>query len=313
KMSKSKGNATKPAQIIQSYGADILRWWVASVDAKDDVQLSPQLLDQAKQSFLKIRNTLRFLLGNLNEFSGVCVPVDTLTPMDRWIVHQAQTVHDAVVSEYNALAIHRAVQRIGQFCSGDLSAHYLDSVKDRLYCDAPQSHSRQCAQSTLVYLFELFIRMIAPILVFTAEDAYQHYALKTMPSVHSLTVFEPGTHSTELAQAEAKQTWPAVFAIKEQVYQAAEALRQTKVIKQFLQTQVTITLPSRLAHLASFSEWRTVLLVAEVTCCVDTNSTDVAVQVTPVDYKKCDRCWRYDPTVSDTVCARCEQVVEVVQ
>ena len=152
-----------------------MRWWVASVDAKDDVQLSPQLLDQAKQSFLKIRNTLRFLLGNLNKFSGVCVPVDTLTPMDRWIVHQAQTVHDAVVSEYNALAIHRAVQRIGQFCSGDLSAHYLDSVKDRLYCDAPQSHSRQCAQSTLVYLFELFIRMIAPILVFTAEDAYQYY------------------------------------------------------------------------------------------------------------------------------------------
>lgn len=313
KMSKSKGNATKPEQIVQSYGADILRWWVASVDVKDDVQLSPQLLDQAKQAFLKIRNTIRFLLGNLNGFSGDRVSVDALAPLDRWIVHRAQTVHDAVVLDYEGLAIHRAVQRLVQFCSGDLSAHYLDSVKDRLYCDAPQSESRQCAQSTLAYLFELLIRMIAPILVFTAEDAYQYYAFKTNSSVHDLTFLDPGAHSTALAQQEADTTWAAVFSIKEQVYQAAEVLRQNKVIKQFLQTQVAITLPESLAHLQTFTEWRSVLLVAEVTCSVDESIPEPEVSVTPVAHKKCDRCWRYDATVSDQVCARCAHAMEVVQ
>ena len=299
KMSKSKGNVTSPADVIKQYGADILRWWVAHSDVKDDVSLSKSILDQSRDAFLKVRNTLRFLLSNLYDFDYEtdAVAVAEIGELDQWILSQLDHLNTAVQAHYDTFSFHRVTSAIQQFCAVELSALYMDMVKDRLYCDASTSLRRRATQTVMHHLFDVLDRLLAPIIVTTADDAYQFFAhADKRESVH-LRHFP--ARDLGFANAALDTKFEQLKAIKDEVNKQGEALRQTKEIGTFLQAKATIGLADPIA----FSEWESYLNMSSVSC--ETSSV-LTIRVEKIEAPRCERCWKYVPLVTDEVCERCD-------
>ncbi|NLY29657.1 MAG: isoleucine--tRNA ligase [Firmicutes bacterium] len=328
KMSKSIGNTVAPEEIIGRYGADVLRLWAASADYRADIRVSPKILEQMSDVYRRIRNTIRFMLGNLADFhpASDLVPKDELPEIDRYILAQFYRLTERVIKAYADYEFHTVYHAVHNFCSVDLSSFYLDVIKDRLYCDAPDSLSRRAAQTVTSEILAGLIRLIAPILVHTAEEAWQHLPeeLKDGPSVHFSTwpAVEKG-----LLEESAEEKWAEFMAIRREVAKALEQARMEKAIGSSNDAGVTLYPDDELRQVLSqfdTAELEALFIVSEVEIADPQAEApegawtglegrlEVLVRVPKGD--KCVRCWRYSPFVGTaeghpSLCQRCYEVV----
>jgi isoleucyl-tRNA synthetase len=301
KMSKSMGNVIAPEQVIRDYGADVLRWWIASTDFKNDIAISQSILNQCRDSYSKVRNTLRFCLSNLFDFdASTALSYNDLNTLDQWALLELNTLIKTVTKHMEAYEFHMVTQAIHHFCAVTLSSMYLDMVKDRLYCGKKDGKERRSTQTVLHHILETLLRLNAPILAFTMEDAYTYVqTAHKKASIHELPYPTPNSDWDNVALAE---KIPALLAIRDAVYQQLEPLRANKTIKSFLETIVYLPTP------IEFDDWESFLIVSQVK--IDPSLTSIRVEKLESD--KCERCWRFVPTNPNHVCLRCEQAIHTI-
>ena len=323
KMSKSVGNVIDSQTIIDEYGAEILRLWVAAEDYTEDIRISAEILKRLVEAYRRIRNTSRFILGNLYDFHPDTdkASYEEMAEIDRWILHRLQEVVRRVREAYEQYQFHVVYYTLYNFCTVDLSSLYLDVLKDRLYTSKASSIARRSAQTAMTAVLETMVQLLAPILTFTAEEVWQ--ALPSYPgkaeSVH-LTCF-PEVNEAFL-QPELAETWKTLITVKGEVAKAIETARQNKILGHSLDAAVFISAPEKLrAMLATHREdLRALLIVSDVRIGAEQAdgqafpSAEIAglsVSVSRAPGEKCHRCWVYSETVGSstehpTLCKRCQ-------
>jgi isoleucyl-tRNA synthetase len=321
-MSKSVGNVIDSQTIVDEYGAEILRLWVAAEDYTEDIRISAEILKRLVEAYRRIRNTSRFILGNLYDFNPGTdkVPYAEMTEMDRWILHRLQEVIRRVRDAYEQYQFHVVYTTLYNFCTVDLSSLYLDVLKDRLYTSKAASAARRSAQTAMTAILEAMVQLLAPILTFTAEETW--LALPVYPgkaeSVH-LTRF-PEVDETRL-QPELAEKWKTLIALKGEVAKAIETARQNKILGHSLDASVIISAPEKLRTFLSahLDDLRALLIVSDVRIVDEKTggeafrSAEIAglsVSVGRAPGEKCHRCWIYSETVGSntehpTLCERC--------
>jgi isoleucyl-tRNA synthetase len=308
KMSKSKGNVVAPQKVSDTLGAEVLRLWVASTDYSGDLSISDEILKRVVESYRRIRNTLRFLMANTSDFDFArhAVPMADLLEVDRYALAQAQALVDASVGDYDRYEFHLVAQRLQAYCSEELGGFYLDVLKDRLYTTRADSRERRSAQTALYYIRDALLTLMAPMLSFTAEEAWRivHPEDPTV-FVRTWTNLVPAVPGAVALLAK----WQRILAVRAQVQRDIEALRQTGAVGSSLQADVAVTASGEdYAALASLgNDLRFVLITSAATL---REGTPANVVVTPSPYAKCDRCWHWradvgaDPAHA-TICGRC--------
>ncbi len=304
KMSKSRGNVIAPQKIIEQMGADILRLWVAASDYSGDIRISDTILKQLAESYRRIRNTIRFLLGNLADFDPALhgLPVDRRKPLDRWAMHRLGRLGSRVREAYENYQFHRIHQEIHHFCTVDLGGFYLDVLKDRLYCDARDSHRRRSAQSTLHDLANTLIRLIAPIIPFTADEAWEHFAAAEAGDIHLETLADTPAVAID------EEAWSRFFEMREQVNAKLDEAKKDKRIGSSMEAHVVVPgLDTGFAEAVGES-FEQLLIVSRV-------EPGPELEVHAAQGCKCPRCWNIaQPAdarhpVHDKLCRRCFEVV----
>ena len=321
KQSKSLGNVVAPKTVIDKYGAEILRMWVSASDYRDDVRISDNILRQLSDAYRRIRNTSRFLLGNLNDFSPETdsVAYDQMLDIDRFALHTLQGLVARALKAYDAYEFHVIYHRLYNYCTVDLSSFYLDILKDRLYTSPPASMARRSAQTAMYAILDAMARIMAPIMPFTAEEIWRHMPALTekAQSIH-LTVFpkpDPGLTDDRLAKK-----WATLIDVRAEVTKALEKARAEKVIGHSLDSSVTVGLTDDLyASMSGFKDdLRSILIVSRAAMVVGEipgayigqETEGVWVNVAPAGGVKCQRCWVYEESVGKnadhpTICSRC--------
>lgn len=331
KMSKSIGNVIYPQEVIKKYGADILRLWVASADYQADIRISNDILKQMSEVYRKIRNTFRYILGNLKDFNPETdqVSYQQLTEIDRWALLRLEQVRERVTQAYETYEFHSLYHTVHNFCTVDLSSIYLDILKDRIYTAVSDSVERRSAQTVMYQLITTLVPMIAPVLTFTAEEVWQYIPkIKTTPESVQLAEW-PAAHS-EYLDSELETKWNGILAMRSEITKALEAARRAKVIGHSLDASVTIYADEQeYEQLAAISQdLANVLIVstASIVRNVENAPADayraqdinLAVVVVPAQGEKCERCWIYSDTVGQdaqhpTLCHRCASVMEKIK
>ena len=295
KMSKSVGNVVDPLKIVDESGADILRLWVAQADYFDDLKISPQAIAGASDSYRKLRNTFRYLLGALDGFDeGERVAVDAMPELERYILHRLAMLDAELREAVGGYDFTRYLRLLTDFAADELSAFFFDVRKDSLYCDAPVEPKRRAYRTVLDTLYHALVRWAAPVIPFTAEEVWQARFPSEDGSVHLLEWPELPVTEPDAALA---AKWREVLALRAQVTEAIEPLRREKTVRSSLEADVAVpAMPLPPAELAE------AFIVARVT------DGDMAVERTA--YDKCGRCWRHLPEVVDGgLCERCSGVV----
>jgi isoleucyl-tRNA synthetase len=322
KMSKSVGNVIDSQEIIDQYGAEILRLWVAAEDYTMDIRISDEILKRLVEAYRRIRNTSRYILGNLYDFDSQrdAVAPEAMEEMDRWALHRLQEVIKRVRDAYDRHQFHVVYYTLYNFCTVDLSALYLDVLKDRLYTAKAASKARRSAQTAMYLILEAMTRLLAPMLTFTAEEvwaALPAYAGKAA-SVH-LTQF-PAVNEAFL-NPDLSERWKTLIAVKGEISKAIEIARKNKVVGHPLDAAVAVSPPEKLRSLVEthLEDLRSLLIVSQV-CLVlkeqipeayqSAEIVGLAVGVSKAGGKKCNRCWIYSENVGvnpehPTVCERC--------
>jgi isoleucyl-tRNA synthetase len=331
KMSKSAGNVVAPQEVISQNGAEILRLWVAATDFREDVRISPQILSQLIEAYRKIRNTCRFLLGNLYDFDPKTDgQTDAeLHEMDRWALHRLQLLIKRVRQGYDDFEFHVVFHAINNFCAVDLSALYLDILKDRLYTSRPDSAGRRAAQRVLHLILLALTRLMAPILSYTADELWRHlpHPGGTVPGI-PFTEF-PAIEERYRDEALAAR-WERLILVREETAKALEAARNRKMIGASLDARVTVFAEGELLKfLKSYEkDLATILIVSETRlepyaglansaqAYVSQRVEKLGIVVEHAAGKKCERCWAYRDTVGGSkknpeLCHRCADAVEV--
>jgi isoleucyl-tRNA synthetase len=334
KMSKSLGNTVAPQEIIKKFGAEILRLWVSAEDYREDVRISDEILNRLVEAYRRLRNTARFLLGNLYDFDpeNDAVQASELDEMDRWILHRTQVMLGRCREAYDDYEFHAVYHTLNNFCSVDLSAQYLDIVKDRLYCDGKRSTSRRAAQTTLHRVLHVLVHLMAPILSFTAEEIWGYLPDRERrpKSVFMSSMPEP---DASLIDAQLGEKWDRIFRERSEVLKALEQARAAGIIGHSLDAKVVFAprsgdLKSILPDLAQADRQRLqdLLIVSQANLAAATSemnrngsiyeasALNCQIAVSHADGAKCERCWKYDPRVGTdathpTVCARCAKVL----
>ncbi|HHQ47637.1 MAG TPA: isoleucine--tRNA ligase, partial [Acidobacteria bacterium] len=239
KMSKSLGNVITPQQLLTRYGADILRLWTAMVDFKEDLRISDEIITRNADAYRKIRNTIRFLLANLADFDPAkAVPLDAIGGLDGFMLRRTRELARRIVAAYESYDLSTVFHRILNFCTVDLSSLYLDVLKDRLYCDHPDDPGRRSAQTALHAIAGSLLTLLAPVLSFTADEAWQHLPGEREESVH-LARFATLDEVPEDAKLDTR--WERLLALREVVNRELEGLRQNEIIGKSLEAQAVIT------------------------------------------------------------------------
>ncbi len=323
KMSKSIGNVVAPGEIVDKYGAEILRLWVSASDYRDDIRISDNIIKQLSDAYRRIRNTCRFILGNLSDFHPERHGVDhgSMAEIDRYALHVLSGLIEKGRGAYDAYEFHMIYHSLHNYCTVDLSAFYLDVLKDRLYTSPPESEARRSAQTAMYAILDGVVRLMAPLLPFTAEEIWAHMPERSgrEPSVHlaAMAKTEPEWIDRPLAE-----TWEKLLDVRGEVTRFLEEARARKVIGHSLDAAVSLHVTDRdLFRLLKEHEGdlRGFLIVSEVTLADQENpeagkSREVeglAVGVAKAAGDKCERCWVHDPSVGTldahpTVCRRCE-------
>lgn len=312
KMSKSLGNAVDPQKVVKKYGADVLRLWVASVDYERDMPISPQMLDQVAESYRKIRNTCRFLLSNLYDFTPAdAVAYDQLPLLDRYAIEHVNQLNEQVQKLYASYSFAQVVQALTRYCTVDLSAHYLDISKDCLYVEGAKSPARRSAQTAQYHIIETLLRLMAPLLVYTAEDVYANLPYeRTADSVHLTTFVAPRTSDATLADLFAE-----LAPVRETILRAIESQRATGAIKHSLEAALAVMFPKNLlGRLEKALRDMTLDAFVKQWCIVSRATVTVGdqlnAQAQPAGGVKCPRCWHWTSSEhADGLCGRCESVV----
>ncbi len=313
KMSKSKGNVVTPDQVIRRYGAEILRLWVAAEDYRDDIKISEEILKRLTEAYRKIRNTCRYILGNLYDFdpSRDGAVYENLSEIDRWALHRLQKTIARIRRAYERFEFHTVFHTLNNFCSVDLSAFYLDVLKDRVYTLPAVSPERRSAQTVMYEIVVALTRLMAPVLSFTAEEIWKH--LPRIPereeSVH-LADF-PSVNPDHIDEDLADK-WERILQAREQVSKAMEEARNEKVIGHPLDARVEIDAsPEMMALLTSLSDWlKSVFIVSQVVLRENPEIKGIQVKIARAEGSKCERCWNYDVSVGNdethpSLCTRC--------
>ena len=316
KQSKSLGNYVNAQDEIAKYGADILRLWVASVNYQEDIRCNDELIGKTQDAYRKIRNTLRYLLGNIEDFDPArhAVPYEQMFGIDKWAMRQLQKLIFDVTDAYENFVFHRVFSLLHNFCAVDMSSIYMDVLKDRMYCDPADSLSRRIAQTVMYKTLDALVRLLAPILVHTAEETWSAIRLKpeNIESIH-LALMSKLDSSIDF-KAE-NPTWERLMRLRDQVLRVLEGLRQSKEIASNQQAVVTINCSGEdAAVLKSFGlkSFAALCIVSEVELHENTGDTTVTARKSP--HKKCQRCWNYWPTVGTNsqypdLCDRCACVL----
>jgi isoleucyl-tRNA synthetase len=332
-MSKSRGNDVDPVDIASRLGGEVVRLWVASVDFREDVVGSERLMLTVAENYRKIRNTFRYILGNLGDFDpqADAVPFESMESLDRYMLLQAYSFATDVRSSYEEFAFHKIYHRLNHFCIVDLSAFYFDVLKDRLYISAPKSQGRRSAQTAIWRIGEALVRLLAPVMSFTSEEVWD-YLPKTAgrgESVH-LALFPSaedilGAVQTLASAAEAEasgQDWDTLRSVRDEVLKALEEARNNKLIGTGLEAQVALAAPDPICSVLSrhADQLRYLFIVSAVTLTqASGNGTGgVHVEVKKADGRKCERCWNYSIHVGEdkaypTVCERCSAVLKELE
>ena len=308
KMSKSLGNTILPEEVTDKMGADILRLWVASTDYSGELAMSKEILARVVEGYRRIRNTLRFLLANISDFdaSTAMLPVDQWLEIDRYALALTRALQDGARADYDRYEFHRVVQALQTFCSEDLGGFYLDILKDRLYTTAPQSLARRSAQSALWHITQTFIRLLAPITSFTAEEVWAVLSGDEDDSVmfqqwHELPE-QPG-------EAELLAKWAIVREVRNDVTKALEARREAGEIGAALQAAVEIRCAGdKFAALSALGDDLKFVFICSATTLIE--SAEESVTATPLAHAKCERCWHVREDVGADpahpgLCGRC--------
>lgn len=309
KMSKSLGNVIDPIEVMKKYGADVLRLWVASTDFRADMAASDKILKQVQDAFIKIRNTCRFLISNLYDFTSP-LKYEELEEIDKWILLQLNDLIRKTISAYNEFEFHIVYHALYDFCVTNLSAYYLDMSKDRLYCDKKDSKTRRSAQTAMNEILSAIIRIMAPILSFTAEDIYRHNKEGKESSVFLLEMPKP---KTEYDNKNLKEKWQILFKIREQLYKEIEEKRQTKEIASSTEAKVIITTNHDTYKL--LTSVNHMLPMFFIVSQVEIKEGPETIQIEHSSGQKCDRCWQIKESVGKnkshpTLCNRCVGAVE---
>jgi len=311
KMSKSLGNVIVPQQVADTLGAEILRMWAAATDYSGELSISDEILKRVVESYRRIRNTLRFLLANLSDYDPAqhAMPADEWVELDRYAVALAASFQDELVAHYDRYEFHLVAQKIANFCSEDLGAFYLDLLKDRLYTGGKNTPARRSAQNALQHITESLLRLMAPILSFTAEEAWSVLRRSREESVffHVWYVFPKLADGADLLAR-----WTEIRAAKAEVQKALEELRVAGRIGSSLQAEVDVLASGRrYEELARLGEdLKFVLLTSQASVNRVPDKSAEKVLAMPSGARKCERCWHYRVDVGadrahPEICGRC--------
>jgi isoleucyl-tRNA synthetase len=322
KISKS-GTYEKPTaadHFVGKYGADLLRLWASSIDFTTDVPFSEEIFTRLGDTYRRIRNTLRILLGNLNDFeSGSQEARKDFSLIDRWILERLEEVIGTCRAAYEKFEFHKVYHALNQFCAVDLSSLYVDITKDRMYCDALDSPRRRATQAAMREIFDALCRLLAPVLVFTAEEAWRHSAVAGIGNAGQPGSSTPATRSVHLqefpqTQARGRKAIEQVeelLRLRGIIGQAIEHARQEKLIGNTLEARVVLNSDSGVTEKIPKEELEEFFILSDLTI---NQANEASASVTKTPYKKCARCWRHRPTVGTSkahpdLCDRCESVV----
>ncbi|MDR0404702.1 MAG: isoleucine--tRNA ligase [Oscillospiraceae bacterium] len=320
RMSKSLGNGVNPGDIIDRYGADVLRLWVASSDYRVDVRISEEILKQLSESYRKIRNTARFILGNLYDFDPDFnfTDFDKLESIDLFIITKLNILLKESHNAYNSYEFHKIYHNVYNFCTVDLSNFYLDVIKDRLYVEGANSKTRRTAQTTIYLILNSILHIISPILPYTSDEIF-----KEMPSgkdrKEPCVVFSQIPNSIDIDENdEVFSRWQKIQSVQSEVKKVLERERKEKKIGSSLEARVTFYCGESCYDFleSSKNDIKSALIVSEVKVLKDStknNSDDFSVAVDRMSGKKCERCWIYSEIVGfckdKNLCKRCSDVL----
>ncbi|MBR6311470.1 MAG: isoleucine--tRNA ligase [Oscillospiraceae bacterium] len=317
-MHKSLGNSIAPEEIINKYGADLLRLWVASSDYRVDVRVSDAIFKQLSDIYLKIRNTARFILGNLDGFdpNTDSVPVEKLCELDRWALARLDALIEKVRAAYESYEFHIIYHAIHNFCAVDMSSFYLDIVKDRLYCEDRTGEARRGAQTVIFDILDALARMLAPILAFTSEEIWAAMPHREGDDPASVMFNDMPAGFPRLPE-DREAAWNTVLRLRSDVNKALELARAEKLIGKPLDAEVEINLNGAIApELLEGFDLKSIFIVSGVRfteAAVEglKGETGVTVAVRASEEPKCARCWTHDHDVNEAgLCPRCAAVVE---
>ena len=330
-MHKSLGNAVDPVEITDKLGAEIVRLWVASVDFREDVMASDDLMKRVADGYRKVRNTFRYVLGNLHDFDPArdSVTFANMEAIDQYILLRAGELTKDVRGHYDSFTFHKANQRLKDFCIVDLSAIYFDVLKDRLYTFAPKSRARRSAQTALWKLGDALVSLMAPMMSFTADEVWEllpntdgrpesvHLAL--FPAASELAGDLPENFDATEHVAE----WTSLLGVRDEVLKVLEFARADKQIGGGLEAEVTISAPEPVYSLLSkhSGQLRYLFIVSSVVLeklAAENDDSGLQIKVSKAPGAKCERCWNYSTHVGEdmaypTVCERCSAVLAEIE
>ena len=314
KMSKSLGNVISPQKIWETMGADVLRTWIASTDYTKEIVLSDDILKRSSDSYRRIRNTIRFLLGNLSDFDGKKVSPEKMTQLDKWMIHRCKNLQDEIIQDYLDYNFHQAFQKIHNYCANDLGGFYLDILKDRLYTSKQDSDARRSAQLALSNILQALLRWISPILSFTAEEAWQSLD-NEIKSVHLLEWFNDWVEIVDLKFSD--EDWKEILELRSEVNKHIEEARNNEIIGSSLDAEIEILCGAKLFNLLEEfnEELRFIFITSEAKAIlseIDVSDENNKIQITvkKSSNEKCVRCWHSRPEVgsikdNESICNRC--------
>ncbi len=327
KMSKSAGNVIAPDEVISKLGADVLRLWVAAEDYKDDVKISNEILKRLADAYFRIRNTLRFLLGNLYDFDPGKdrVPYHQLYEIDRWALHRLQKLITRVQEAYERFEFHVVYHSVQNFCAVEMSALYFDILKDRLYTFSSRSQGRRSAQTALYEILKSLASLMAPILSFTSEEVWR-YIPSDADKAESVHLTQFPALKAEYLDDVLDERWEKIWEIRGVVTKALEEARKEKVIGLSLDAQVHLYLPEKTYQFLQpyQKDLKSIFIVSSVSLFPVASSPAsgakdekevVKAEVLRAEGGKCERCWNYDVSVGvhtehQTICQRCIEAIE---
>jgi isoleucyl-tRNA synthetase len=318
-LSKSLGNGADPVDVAQRLGAEIVRLWAASVDFREDVAASENLMQRVAETYRKLRNTFRYLLSNLKGFQPErdAVPWEQMPPLDQYMLLRTRELTEKVLRWYEDFEFHRIYHALNEFAVADLSQLYIDAVKDRIYTFAPQNPARRSAQTVLWMIAEALVRLVAPLLSFTADEIWQYMPeiSNRLPSVH-LELFPEPTSLAATIDAEFMSDWATLLLIRDEALKSLEEARKAKQIGKALDARLVLEVPQAMGALLERYQGslKELLNVSQVEVLTGPSQQIIATTLL-ADGTKCERCWNYSVHVGEdwrwpTVCERCSAALD---
>ena len=317
KMSKSSNNIVSPAEVIEKSGADILRLWVANSDFSEDLKIGSEIIKSNVDTYRRLRNTIRFILGKLSDFSeGSSLEYSDLTDLDKYILSQLAILEKNVLRNYEIFEYQKVFTLIFNFCTNELSSFYFDIRKDSLYCDSKSSKIRRSTQTVLDILFHHLLRLLAPILCFTIEEAWQS-RMGSNTSIHNENFC---SIDETWIRNDLDESWSFYKKLKRLINGAIEVERKNKTIGSSLEASVILFInDDKKINLVNNEMVEQVSIVSKIeikkeglpqNCYTLDDDKSIGVVVSRVDGHKCERCWKYFSKLTDNVCIRCKEVIE---